>query len=276
MAPEPYNYMDYRAYLQALLVEYKQTTRYFSFRYFARVAGFSSPSYLKMVIDGARNLTPTSIQQVAKAFKLAKRETAYFEALVLFNQARDDKEKELYLERLSALKPKAQLQGIKKDQYEYFTNKLFVTLREMVALPDFQEDPAWIAAKLRANVKPKEVEHALAVLQRLGLVRRNDAGRLIQADASLTTPPEVASLELMQYHRSMLDDAKEALHTMTPELRDVTALTIPIPKDAVAEIKRRVQTFREEILDYINKGSAEYFEVYQLNVQLFPLTRTKS
>lgn len=276
MALEPYNYMDYRQFLQALLVEYKQTTRYFSFRYFARVAGFSSPSYLKMVIDGARNLTPTSIQQVAKAFKLGKRETAYFEALVLFNQARDDKEKELYLERLSALKPRAQLQGIKKDQYEYFTNKLFVTLREMVALPDFQEDPAWIAAKLRANVKPKEVEHALAVLQRLGLVRRNDAGRLIQADASLTTPPEVASLELMQYHRSMLDDAKEALHTMTPELRDVTALTIPIPKDAVVEIKRRVQTFREEILDYINKGSADYFEVYQLNVQLFPLTRTKS
>lgn len=272
---EPYNYMDYRVYLKELLAEFKANTRYFSFRYFARVAGFSSPSYLKMVIDGSRNLTPSSIQQVAKAFKFGKRDAAYFEALVLFNQARTEKEKELYLERLSVLKPREQLRGIEKDQFEYYTNKFFVMLREMVALPHFQEDPQWIAQHVYAAVKPKDVEHALGVLLRLGLLTRNADGKLAQADASLTTPSEVQSLELMQYHRSMLDDAKESLHTVEADLRDVTSLTIPIPHAAVNEIKRRIQNFREEILDYINKGSQDFCDVYQLNMQLFPLTKTK-
>lgn len=269
-----FTYMDFRGYLRDRCAEEKERNRHFSFRYFARIAGFSSPGFLKMVMDGQRNLTPESINQFCKAFKLNKKESAYFEALVLFNQAHSDRERDLYFERLTALKPPSGLKGLEKDQYEYFTQTHFVTLREMVALPDFREDPKWISERIRPKIKPKEVERSIEVLLRLGLLKRNAQGKLAHADTSITTPAEVDSAEIYNYHQTMLVEAKRALFEVPPSLRDITSLTIPIPKNSMSAIKEKIKSFREEIIDMINKGSADYHEVYQLNIQLFPVTQT--
>lgn len=272
---DPYRYLDFRLYLKDLLKAEKARNRYFSFRYFSRVAGLSSPSYLKMVMDGKRNLSPSSIHQFAKAFKLGRKETAYFEALVLFNQARTEKEKDLYFERLSALRPTGNLHGLEKDQYEYYTHKHFVIIREMVALPHFQDDPAWIAGRLSPPIKPKDVEHSIDVLTRLGLLKRDPTGKLVQCDASVTTPPEVVSIEVMQFHKAMINDAKDALFAVPPDQRDISAVTVPIPLKSIPELKQKLQTFREELVAMINKGDQNFDEVYQFNIQLFPVTKTK-
>lgn len=268
-----FEYMDYRTYLKEKYAEEKAERKHFSFRYFARVAGFSSPGYLKMVMDGERNLSPNSIQKFAKAFKFNKKESAYFEALVLFNQAKEDKERDHYFERLSSLKPLKKLTGLKQDQLEYFTQNHFVIIREMVALPHFKEDPIWISKQLRSPLKPSDIAHALEVLLRIGLLDRNEKGKLIQKDSSLSTPAEIESLEVYNYHRHMLNEAKEAILNIAPSERDVSALTLPIPKSSVPEIKNKILAFREEIIDMINKGDQNFSEVYQINVQLFPVTK---
>lgn len=270
-----FSYMDYRQYLKDRYAYEKALNKNFSYRYFARMAGLSSPGFLKMVMNRERNLTPTSINQFSKALKLTNKETDYFEALVLFNQAKTDKERDLYFERLTALKPRSKLTGLQNDQYEYFTKKYFVIIREMVSLPHFRENPAWIGKRLSPKLKPKEVEHALNVLLRLGLIKRNEAGKLVPATASLTTPSEVESMEIFNFHREMLNDAKEAMLSTPSEDRDITALTIPLTKKMLPEFKKRIQSFREEMIDLINKGNVNFDEVYQMNVQLFPVTKTK-
>ncbi len=273
--PDLFSYFDYRQYLKDRYEAEKIRTKHFSFRYFARVAGLSSSGYLKMVMDGSRNLSPTSINQFSKALKFNKKQAAYFEALVLFNQAKSDRERDNYFDRLSALRPAVQLKGLEKDQYEYFTKKHFVFLREMVALPHFQEDAAWIAKQFRPALKTKDVEHSLEVLLHLGLLGRDSNGELVHSDASITKPAEVDSVEVYNFHQDMLNEAKLAMLTAEPSRRDITSLTIPIPKKSLMEIKQRIKNFREELIDYVNKGSEEYHDVYQLNLQLFPVTHTR-
>lgn len=270
-----YNYIDYREFLKGYFSREKGKNRHFSFRYFARIAGFTSPGFLKMVMDGQRNLSPASINKLSKGVKLNPKESAFFEALVLFTQSDNPKDRDLYFERLSSLKPHAKIHGIEKDQYEYFTQKHYVILREMVALPHFNEDPVWISQHMETQIKPKDVEHALSVLLRLGLIKRNETGRLVQADASLATPPEVHSVEVYNFHREMLDTAKEVMLKVPSEARDVSSLTIPIPLSSIGEIKAKIQNFRDDMMSYVNKGSPNYHEVYQLNIQLFPVTTTK-
>lgn len=269
-----YSYIDYRKYLKDYLSFQKTKYTRFSFRFLARISGFNSPGFLKMVMDGQRNLSPESINKLVKGLKLNKKEGVYFEALVFFNQAQTPKDKDLYFERLSQFKPSIKIQGIQKDQYEYFTQKHYVILREMVALPHFKEDPVWIAQKIKFPIKPKDIEHALEVLTRLGLIKRNEAGKLVQAEAILSTSPEVNSMEVANFHRSMLDEAKESILDIPPEFRHFSALTIPIPKTALPEIKSRIEHFREEIMSFINQGKYDFFEVYQMNVQFFPVTKT--
>ena len=47
----------------------KATKPQFSYRYFSRVAGFSSPNFLKLVAEGQRNLSPKSIAKFAKKLR---------------------------------------------------------------------------------------------------------------------------------------------------------------------------------------------------------------
>ena len=71
----------------------RTSKRGFSFRRFSKRAGYQSPNFLKLVIDGQRNLSDDSIAKFAGAFELGPRETRDFSHLVRFNQARSDQEK---------------------------------------------------------------------------------------------------------------------------------------------------------------------------------------
>ncbi len=139
-----FDYTDYRKFLSDYYEEQKQKNSYFSYRYFSRMAGLRGNNYLQMVMSGKRNLTPASITKFTRALKFNKNESAYFENMALYNHAKSDKEKDMYFERMIQCKPTQKITGLTKDEFEYLTNKHYVVIREMVALPHFQEDCEWI------------------------------------------------------------------------------------------------------------------------------------
>ena len=79
-------FLDYRAYLRAFYEEAKQRCA-FSYRAFARRAKLRSPNYLKLVIDGERNLSPAMSQRFAEACGLSGEAVEYFQELVGFAHA---------------------------------------------------------------------------------------------------------------------------------------------------------------------------------------------
>src|SRR6185295_13705882 len=88
---EIFEYDHYRKFLRDFYDSRNDTSEKLSFRHFARLAGFNSPSFLKMVIEGSRNLSHESIRKIAEALRLNKEETQYFTNLVLLNQAEGDR-----------------------------------------------------------------------------------------------------------------------------------------------------------------------------------------
>jgi uncharacterized protein (TIGR02147 family) len=56
-APDIFEYYDYRSYLKNLVAFKRQCSSVFSHRYIVQKAGFKSPTALKHVIDGKRNLS---------------------------------------------------------------------------------------------------------------------------------------------------------------------------------------------------------------------------
>ena len=270
-----YEFLDYREYLQEIFAAKKAEKRNFTHRYFAKQAGFGSHSYLRMVFKGERNISVAVSHQIARALELNKKETTYFENLVLFNQAKTDDEKDMYFGRLVQLKPKSHIRGLDKDKFEYFTKRYFVTIREMVALPNFKDNSEWIASRLKFPVKPTDVEHAIQVLLRLGLLARDEEGKLVHSNATLKTTTYDESLEIQSYNRNLLNEAKEALLQTSPKLTDIASITIPAPLKSLPQIKEVLQKCREDIASIICNGTNNYDEVFQINMQLFPLTKTK-
>ena len=68
-----FGYLDYRVLLRDYYLYRKQDKRGFSYRQFSLKAKLSSPSYLKMVIDGTRNLSSEMALNFAKTIGLKKK-----------------------------------------------------------------------------------------------------------------------------------------------------------------------------------------------------------
>lgn len=94
--PNIYNYFNFRNYMRDYYELAKTHTRHVSFRYLARRAGFRSPNFIKLVMDGDRNLSEQGAQKVAIAFELEDHEISCFVALVRLGQlAEEDARRDL-------------------------------------------------------------------------------------------------------------------------------------------------------------------------------------
>jgi len=101
VAPRVFQYRDARRYLGDYYRYKKATSRGFSYRAFSRRVGLGSPNYLKLVVDGHRNVTPAMARRFGVGCGLAEEELAYFVDLVAYTQARTDAEKASAWERIA-------------------------------------------------------------------------------------------------------------------------------------------------------------------------------
>jgi uncharacterized protein (TIGR02147 family) len=251
----------------------KETAPSFSYRNFSRLAGFSSPNFLKLVIDGHRNLTNTSIAKFAKGFKLKKPEREYFENLVYMNQATDHQERDHYYKKTISMKTPKNIKQLQSAQYDYFSKWYLPVLRELVMFDGKQLTAQALAEKLSPKVKEKDVEAALTQLKDLGLVRKDKNDCWKQSQPIITTGPEVKSLLITNFHHEMIKMAAESIDRFSAEKRDISAVTLSIGKKNIPEIKSKIAEFRQEILkEYACDQSPD--QVIQINIQMFPLTKT--
>jgi hypothetical protein len=93
-------YLDYRAFLRDYYRARKAAGRGFSYRSFSRRAELRSPNYLKLVIDGDRNLSADMARRFAAACGLQGEAQRYFSDLVAFCQAQAVAERNKYRARL--------------------------------------------------------------------------------------------------------------------------------------------------------------------------------
>ncbi|MBX7148842.1 TIGR02147 family protein [bacterium] len=270
-----FGYTDYRHYLRDFHQVQKSENPKYSLRNFARMAGLGSPSYLTMVMKGERSLTPASLTSFSKALKHNPKQKKYFEAMVFFTDATDEDQKNEYRERMAELKPKVTAVQIKKDQYNFFTKMHYVAIHQMTCLNNFNEDASWIAKHLIMDINLAEVHNTLQALVRLGLLKRDDNGKLIPASESLTTAPELDSNDVKKLHGDILNDAKKSLSLTHHSLRGMAALTTAVPTKLIPKLKEKIFSFCQEINDWINTEKMPHNEVYQLSVQLFPLTNVQ-
>lgn len=273
--PSIYEYTDYRAYLRDYYVAEKARRPAFSYRYFARRAGHTSPNFLKLVIEGKRNLGPASVTAFARALELDAEEASFFNDLVAYGQAKNDEGKTKALGRISAARNYRKAGRIEGDLFEYLSHWYLPAIRELVARRDFVEDPKWIARQLVPAITAKKAADGLKVLANLGLVRRMPDGRLERGDPSWTTGPDASSKIVTDFHQQMLTLANEALQKFTPEQRNMSSLVVCVRAKTIEELRRRITSFQQELLALCD-ADEEPDVVYQVGMQLFPLSRQRS
>ena len=272
-------YTDFRAYLRDMYAHLKATRPGFSYRSFAKRAGFASGSFLKLVADGLRNLSDDSVLRVAKGLGLDREEGEVFEALVAFGQAETDPVRDRHYQRFARLVERDPVARLSGDHYAAYSRWYPWVLRELAALDDFVEDPSWLGQRMRPRVKPASISRALEQLLQLGLLVRDAKGRLRPAERTLSTGAEVRSLAVRNFHRRMLELAIESLDKIPKEERNITSVTVTLDPRRYQRVLELLSKLRQEVLAAEREalppdptGPAPV-QVYQLTLSLIPMTQ---
>ncbi len=269
--PRIYDYLNYRDFLQDFYLENKSLDSKFSFQSFADRCGFKSKSFIKLVMDGKKNLTDDSISQLNKVLKLGDKAFSYFSLLVKFNQAKVLKERNKYFNKLVSYNTRNPAKIILKNKYQFYSQWYHNTIRELVCMEDFGDNYSHIGKMIHPNLTVKQVKESINLLKQLKLIKKTKNG-YIQTDSIISTGNEVRSLAVQNFHKQNLQLASDSIDGVIPVQRDISSVVLGLSTDGVKKMKHEIQEFRKRLLE-IAKKDTDVNQVYHYNMQFFPTTK---
>ncbi len=262
-------YTDYRKYIQDYYDERKRCSA-FTWRDFARAAGFSSAVYLKYVCEGKKNLSLGAAGSVANAMGLAGFENTYFVLMVSYAHAKGDAAKRAAFEERCALAHAHRVRVLGNEEFDYFKSWKNPVLREMAPhMPGAK--PLEMAHACKQKISATEVSETLDFLVKANLLRKDKNGNYHQTEKSVSMGPvDAVPVAARDMQRQMGEFAVKALDLPLSE-RDMSGLTLGLTRHAYEKIRKEIAEFRRRVVSIATEEDKTE-QVYRLNLQLFPMS----
>lgn len=262
-------YRDYRLYMRDFYEERKRSS-YFTWREFASLSGFVSPTYLKLVCDGKTRLSKPGVAKVARAMGLEGFDYTYFALLVKFGNAKNEVEKESALQELEREARMNKIRIVDADAIRYYESPMYPIVRELAPLmpaATFGE----MASKIKTAATAVDVREVLQFLVRADLLRRREDGSYEQTQKAVKGSKEAIPFAIRGMNRKMAELAVDSIAGDSADKRHFSSVTMGIDGPTYERISREVDDFRKRIVSMANECQ-KIDQVYQLNLQVFPLT----
>lgn len=280
-APDLSLYMDYRKFLLDYY-DYRRTLskrdiRPYNYSVFSAAADIKSPNYMKMIIDGKRNLSKDMVLKFARALALNKDQTDEFEILVRFNQDTDPAERNFHLRELTKIRVENQLKSgeIDKKAWEKIPNWVAWILYAMIDQRNVRFKADELKSLLRGKATVNEINEALDQLERAGeIVRDPQTGLISKAHTLIDSPDDIPVALVRKLQAQLMYLGLESLYQDQATEREFGSLTLSLTKEEFEQIKFQLRKMRKEIHkdNSIKRMTTKGERVYQLNLQLFPVT----
>ena len=262
------DYTDFRLYMRDFYEERKRCSA-FSWREFSKVAGFSSPSYMKVVCDGKSKLSRIGVERTGAAMGLSGFEMDYFRAMVVFGQAETEEKKVEAYEKMLAMAKSYKVRVLEGDLFEYYESWRNPVLRELAPIMP-GATPGEMAKMCYPEVSAAEVRDSLDFLTKSGLLKREN-GNFVQSETSLRGTTDATRLAMRGMHRIMSKLATPALE-LPKEIRNFSGVTMGLSRESFGKVEKVLNECRRQIID-IAAEEKNIEQVYRVNLQLFPLTK---
>ncbi len=271
IASNIYNFSDYRDFLKDRYRQLKAADPVFSFRHFSKQAGFGSPNYLKLVMDGKRNLSQEAIGKFAKGLRLDNHESEFFRYMVEYNQCEHPSKKKVFEAKLLYLRELFKVKTLIPELYDYYHEWYHAAIREMVKKAPVKNDPAVIGGNLVPAITMEEAAASVDLLLKLGFVGQTNDGTLVTKESTQVDESSVALAQKIHYEQ-MAELAAQSLYTQGPETQDFESITLSLPESKVGELRMKIRELIETLNSANTSNPAD--AVFQLNVQFFALTKS--
>ncbi len=237
----------------------------------AEMAGLRSPASMSMILRGQRRLSIESAGRLAQSLHLDRRTSRYLTLLTKKDLLERPNEKLEVEEQLLYLRSRSESHALELSQYRFLSIWYYPAIYAMAATGRLACDAQKISQKLGRGVTPANVKSGIGDLINLGLLKL-EGNTLIQTHGAIKTSDRNRSLAVRRYHQEMIRLASESV-ALPSEKRELSGLTVLVPSEKLAHIKKRICEFRDELNELLT-GATEG-EVHQINIQLFPLTEDR-
>lgn len=283
LGPQVSEYLDYRQFLQDFYLFKRSQTqnqlRPYTYSVFAAAADIKSPNYLKMIIEGKRNLSEDMILKFAKALGLNKARSTEFRFLVLFNQATDPSERNLFLKQLSEVRVEGKIKTGEIDQkaWQKLPSWVAWVVYSMIDQEGVSFQIEEMKTLLRGKVRADEIEQAIQALVDSGDVTRDENGVLKKSRTLTDGADEIPVALIRKLQAQLMLLGLESIYEDNPTEREFGTLTMALTKHEFEEIKFKLRQLRKQLHkdNTIARMNSTGERVYQLNLQLFPVTNAK-
>lgn len=258
----------YRQYLQYALQERCAKNPSYSLRAFARQVGVS-PSHLSRVLKGQKDISAAAAQRIVRHLNLKRPEMEHFLDLVGWETS-EGQAKVLLEKRVSARAASIARRTLRLDVFRLIADWYHLPLLELAATRGFKSDPRWIAAKL--GITLPEAKASLRLHLALKLLHLQADGKLIRSDdASVETTDDIPAAAIRRHHEQMSRKAARAIHEQTLVEREFQSVQFPVEEKKIQKVKELIREFAQKLENDFRSSEGE--DVYQINLQLFRLTR---
>lgn len=167
------------------------------------------------------------------------------------------------------------------ENYQYESSKQFGVLKNWYNIPILNyltcetRERSVSAIATYFGLTEQQVQHSLTEMEKIELVRQVE-GVWSKTSQHNYFPTTKSSEIIRDFHRQMIKKSYEELSKIAPddfEKRLITSFSIAANPEHIEPTKKRIADFLGELSHELSEGSCQ--EVYQCNIQFFPLTGTR-
>lgn len=268
-----FNYEDPALFLRDSWEKKRSVNKKFTVRSWATQLGISSHGTFYQMVQGKRPLPKKYVQVISTSLSLGAKESLYLETLIDFNGAKSVEHKEYYGKRLQEIAPGKRMSMYEIESFHFLKNPLNGAIIELTSLKDFVFDPAWIQNRLTISATIPEIQRSLKLMLELGLLKQNEAGKLVRTNAHIYTKQDLKNEALQEYHKNVLQLGADQISKQDVSKREYNASAFGIRNKDLPKIKEEIRTFLNDLISKYEPTDQSADEIYQLGIQFFGLTQ---
>ncbi len=281
-APNVTEYMDYRKYLADFYAYRREQTkkdlRPYSYQMFSAAANIKSPQYLRLIIDGKRNLSDDMIGKFSKALNLNRENTEELKSLVHYTQATDPSERNRFLKDLMEKRVNQKIKSgeIDSKAFEKIPGWVAWILYSMTDVKGVNFEISQLKQLLGEKATQDEIQEALNKLLESGqLVRDPETQEIKKSRPLMENADNIPVALVRKLQAELLYLGMESLFQDDPTDREFGTVTLSMTEKEFEEIKFKLRQIRKQMTkdNSIARSQSAGERIYQLNIQLFPVTK---
>ena len=274
-------YTDFRQFLRDFyefkVHQYRDSFGSYTYKTFSAAADLRSPNYLKLIIDGARNVSPNTARKFAKAVGLDRESTDEFLLLIQYGQALDPLERNRHLRALNEFRLKKRLKSgeLTSERAELAPRWVSWALHAIAdqAGADFSTDG--LRDLLMGKVSADEIRKSLQQLFNSGALNLDSETGRVKKGIVSASQDDIPSDVIRKIQAELMYLGMESLLNGQSQEREIGTLTMCLTEAEFEKLRFELRHLRKRILKdaLIERERSPGDRVYQLNIQLFPLTK---